>query len=120
MTSTILGRRRLGALVTATALVLAALPLVVGTAASAVQCPSVAPAPLHFAKPQYIDRNRPGGEPVSIVAQDGSILVSAHGGTTHLYKDPTAYPGGGDYAGHYSNQTLMWRSTNDGKAWKYL
>ena len=78
-----------------------------------------APA-ITFASPQYIDENRAGGEPVSVVAPDGSISVSAHAGTTHVYKDPTAAPGAGDFAVGYTNQTLNWRSTNGGKTWTYI
>jgi hypothetical protein len=68
----------------------------------------------------YIDQNRAGGEPVSVVAQDGSIVVSAHAGTTHLYKNPEALPGIGDFAVGYANQTLNWRSADGGKTWSYV
>ena len=87
---------------------------------STVRCPSVKPAPLDFAKPTFIDKNRAGGEPVSIVAQDGSIVVSAHAGTTHVYKDPAAAVGSGDFGRSYYNQTLNWRSTDGGKTWQYV
>jgi hypothetical protein len=85
-----------------------------------VSCPNVAPKPLKWGKPSFIDKNRAGGEPVSIVAQDGSIIVSAHAGTTHIYKDPAAAPGSGDFLVGYTNQTLNWRSTDGGKTWKYV
>src|SRR5206468_8351828 len=82
-------------------------------------CPVPKPPRVSFAPPVYIDENRAGGEPVSVVAQDGSIVVSAHAGTTHLYKDPRALPGIGDFAGGYFNQTLDWRSTDGGRTWQY-
>lgn len=72
------------------ALALAALAAVLPTAAMtalAANCPDVAPPALAFDEPTFIERTRAGGEPVSIVAQDGSINVSAHAGTTHVYKD---------------------------------
>ena len=101
-------------------LLLGLLPLA-GTASSKpVNCPTVRPEPLDFHKPTYIDKRRAGGEPVSITAEDGSIIVSAHAGTTHLYKDPDAVPGSGDFLIGYSNQTLNWRSTDGGKKWKYV
>lgn len=87
-------------------------------------CPS-APAPpqLTFGPRVVIDTVRPGGEPVSNVAQDGSIEVSTHGGTTHLNDDwvdlatnPTELLG---WASTYSNQVLNWRSTDGGKTWAY-
>src|SRR5204863_5650677 len=84
-----------------------------------VTCDSFKPAQATFSNPVLIDPNRAGGEPVSVVAQDGSINVSAHAGTTHVYKDPMAAPGAGDFAVGYANQTLNWRSTDGGATWKY-
>ena len=95
------------------------LPLA-GSAQSAVKCPSVRPPKLGFGKPLFIDKNRAGGEPVSVVAQDGSITVSAHAGTTHVYKNPEAAGGVGDFAGSYYNQTLNWRSEDGGESWQYI
>ena len=86
-------------------------------------CPdaaSVAPPPLEFAEPVYIDPNRAGGEPVIIAAEDGSLNVSAHAGTTHAFKDPAAAGGAGDFAVGYFNQTLNWRSTDGGQTWSYV
>jgi hypothetical protein len=101
------------------ALLAALLPLAQADS-STVSCPSVGPAPLKFAKPTFIDKERAGGEPVSIVAEDGSIVVSAHAGTTHIYKDPAAAVGSNDFLRSYYNQTLNWRSTDGGKTWKYV
>ncbi|MDP9406226.1 MAG: hypothetical protein M3O86_06445 [Actinomycetota bacterium] len=105
------------------ALALAALAAVLPTAAMtafAANCPDVAPPALAFDEPTFIDRTRAGGEPVSIVAQDGSINVSTHAGTTHVYKDPAAAGGAGDFAVDYTNQTLNWRSDDGGKSWEYV
>ena len=71
-------------------------------------------------EPRWIDLNRAGGEPVSVVAQDGSISVSAHAGTTHVYKSLDAVGGATDFAVGYTNQTLNWRSTDGGKHWQYI
>ncbi len=103
----------------ALALLTAVLPLS-GVARSAVKCPSVKPPKLGFGDPLFIDKTRAGGEPVSQVAQDGSIIVSAHAGTTHVYKNPEAAPGAGDFAGSYYNQTLNWRSEDGGESWQYI
>ena len=102
------------------ALLLGLLPLAGSASSSTADCPVPKPAPLKFGKVRYIDKTRAGGEPVSQVAQDGSIIVSAHAGTTHVYKDPQAAPGAGDFLGSYYNQTLNWRSTDGGKTWKYI
>ena len=101
------------------ALLAAILPLAHADS-STVSCPRPRPAPLDFAKPIFIDENRAGGEPVSVVAQDGSLVVSAHAGTTHIYKDPAAAAGGSDFLRSYYNQTLNWRSTDGGKTWQYV
>ena len=115
--------RRYPRILLALALLAGLLPLAAAAADEEVVCPTAEdykPAPLAFDAPTFIDRNRAGGEPVSIVAQDGSISVSAHAGTTHIYKDPNAGPGYGDFAVGYANQTLNWRSTDGGKTWKYV
>ena len=83
-------------------------------------CPTVAAPPLSFSDKVYVDPAKAGGEPVSIVAQDGSISVSAHAGSTHVYKDAGAVAGAGDFAVGYTNQTLNWRSADGGKTWKYV
>lgn len=88
--------------------------------ALAVTCPVVAAPQVAFDAPRYIDTARAGGEPVSVVARDGAILVSAHAGSTHLYKAPGAAAGAGDFAVGYTNQTLNWRSTDDGQTWTYV
>jgi hypothetical protein len=95
------------------------LPLA-GTAQSAVKCPTGKPPKLDFGQPTFIDKTRAGGEPVSVVAEDGSITVSAHAGTTHVYKNPEAAPGAGDFASSYYNQTLNWRSEDGGESWQYI
>ena len=90
------------------------------TSSDPVTCPSADAPAVTFAPPRYIDTQRAGGEPVSVVAQDGSISVSAHAGTTHVYKDPQAAPGAGDFAVGYFNQTLNWRSADGGETWDYI
>ena len=96
------------------------LPFASAAVSAPVNCPKVPAPKLSFGKPSFIDKNRAGGEPVSQVAQDGSLIVSAHAGTTHIYKDPEAVGGAGDFLGSYYNQTLNWRSTDGGKTWKYV
>lgn len=85
--------------------------------ARASSCPAPAVEPLTFAPPVVIDANAAGGEPVSVVAPDGSITISAHAGTTHLLKSPDAAPGSGDFVAGYANQTINWRSTDGGASW---
>jgi hypothetical protein len=109
---------RMRALVVSLALL--ASGLVLPAMAATVTCPEVAPPQLGFGPVNYIDRARAGGEPVSVIAQDGAIVVSSHGGTTHLYKNPDAAAGAGDFAVGYTNQTLNWRSTDGGATWSFI
>jgi hypothetical protein len=95
-------------------------PLANNARAQEVICPDVKPPALNFGETSFIDTARAGGEPVAITAQDGSIIVSAHAGTTHVYKNPNALPGSPDFAVGYTNQTLNWRSTDNGDTWKYV
>jgi hypothetical protein len=113
--------RRRTALLTATVLA-AGLPVATAALGAPKSCGSDIHGPALAFKPRvYVDKVRPGGEPVSVVAQDGSISVSSHGGTTHLYKDPQSLAAGAaDVASTYENQTLNWRSTDNGKTWKYI
>ena len=114
--------RRRTALLASSVLLGSGLPVAVTALGAAPACGSdLKPPALSFNKRVYVDDKRPGGEPVSVVGQDGSISVSAHGGTTHLYKDPTTLAtGAADIATTYENQTLNWRSTDGGKTWKYI
>jgi hypothetical protein len=102
----------------ATAIVAVAIPTITAVAADPV-CPTVEAPQIAFDAPMYIDTTRAGGEPVSVVAQDGSIIVSAHAGTTHIYKNPQAAPGARDFIVDYSNQTLHWRSADGGATWQF-
>lgn len=101
------------------ALLLGLLPAVSADAQEVI-CPTPKPPAVQFDGPTYIDTQRAGGEPVSVVAQDGSIIVSAHAGSTHVYKNPEALPGARDFAVGYFNQTLHWRSTDGGRTWEYV
>ena len=113
--------RRRTALITA-AVLAAGLPVAATAVGAPKSCGSDIHGPALAFKPRvYVDKLRPGGEPVSVVAQDGSINVSSHGGTTHLYKDPQSLAAGAkDVASTYENQTLNWRSDDNGKTWKYI
>jgi hypothetical protein len=103
--------------VAVTALAWALAPIATGASGAGVTCPSGLPKPLRFSAPAYINQTEAGGEPVSQVAQDGSIVVAAHAGTTHIYKNPNAVPGVTDFALGYYNQTIVWRSTDGGRTW---
>ena len=84
--------------------------LVAGSA-SAEPCAPPDPPPLRFHTPVFVDQHRPGGEPVTVVAKDGSIIYSAHLGTTLAYLRTYPDP---EWIADYRNQTPIWRSTRSG------
>lgn len=108
--------RRIAAILAAAALIAAAAPSLADLPGG---CLGESPF-VYWKDPVRIDTAAAGGEPVSVVAQDGSITVSAHAGTTHLMKAPDAAPGATDFIVGYSNQTINWRSTDDGQTWRRI
>ena len=82
--------------------------------AAAEECAPPEPPRLDFNTPVFIDQHRGGGEPVSVVAKDGSIIVGAHTGDTHLYL--RTIPEAEWYA-NYRHQSFIWRSTDGGQTW---
>ena len=86
--------------------------------AQAASCPT--PPPLTFSEPSYVDQERAGGEPMVMAHPDGTLLYSAHAGTTHFFT-----PEGGDedtaaFFQNYHGQTYVWRSTDDGESWTFV
>lgn len=109
-------RKRLIGL-TAVLAVLVGMP-VAEAARQVEQCTSRTTQPA-FREPVYVDTQRSGGEPVLQATQDGALVLAAHAGTTLLAKDPSGAGGAGDFAAGYANQTLVWRSADGGRSWRY-
>ena len=87
---------------------------VVGAAALA---PSALAAPVHFAKPVFVDRQLAGGEPLVIAdPKHHTLIYTAHEGTTHLYRNGIVNPV--DFVANYRNQVNIWVSTDNGRTWK--
>ena len=99
------------------ALLMIASVSLVAVAAVAEECGAPEQAPLRFRPPVFVDQHRSGGEPVSIVADDGSIIMGAHLGTTLF--NPKTVPEA-DWLTQYANQTYVWRSTDDGATWSRI
>jgi hypothetical protein len=73
-----------------------------------------------FAPPAYVDQHLAGGEPEVIAdAQHGTLIYSAHEGTTHLYRDGVVTSPWGDFsfAANYCNQVNIWTSSDGGANW---
>jgi hypothetical protein len=73
-----------------------------------------------FAPPVYVDQQLAGGEPEVIAdAQHGTLIYSAHEGTTHLYRDGVVNSPWGDFSfvSNYCNQVNIWTSRDAGTNW---
>jgi hypothetical protein len=83
-----------------------------GTASPAfASCKVPRRAELAFRKPVFIDKRLEGGGPTSVVAHHGTIVVGAHLGSTLINPKTVPDP---NWVQNYRNQTLVWRSQNDG------
>jgi hypothetical protein len=100
--------------VAATAAVLLALSLSASTG-HAGKTPSVA-----FGPPQYVDQELAGGEPEVLAdTLHGTLIYTAHEGTTHLYRDGLVMSPWGDFSfvSNYCNQVNVWTSSDGGVNW---
>src|SRR5437867_3937961 len=76
-------------------------------------------AGLGFAKRQYVDRELAGGEPFVLADhRHGTLVYTAHEGTTHLYRPGLVFPL--DFGLNYRNQVNVWQSPDDGRTWRRL
>src|SRR6059058_6265457 len=106
--------RRTRVLAVSVVLGLAALAGVLATRGSAVP-----PGPT-FAPPVYVDQQLAGGEPeVFADPLHGTLIYTAHEGTTHLYRDGiVSSPWGNfDFVANYCNQVSVWTSRDGGANW---
>jgi hypothetical protein len=73
-----------------------------------------------FAPPVYVDQQLAGGEPeVFADTLHGTLIYSAHEGTTHLYRDGIVDSPWGDFSfvANYCNQVNVWTSPDSGTNW---
>src|SRR5438105_1973448 len=80
---------------------------------------AVAPGPT-FAPPVYVDQQLAGGEPeVFADTKHGTLIYTAHEGTTHLYRDGIVSSPWGDFSfvTNYCNQVNVWTSSDGGVNW---
>src|SRR5438034_3826376 len=106
--------RRVPVLAVGVVLGLATLAGVLATRGSAV-----AKGPT-FAPPVYVDQDLAGGEPeIFADTMHGTLIYTAHEGTTHLYRDGiVSSPWGNfDFVTNYCNQVNVWTSSDGGVNW---
>ena len=96
-----------------------ALALVVAAAVAPAAARAAAPA-IGFDKPVYVDQELAGGEPILFADNlHGTLVYTAHEGTTHLYRVGFTAPlGDANFAGNYRNQVLIWTSKDGGTTWQ--
>src|SRR5439155_10045758 len=73
-----------------------------------------------FAQPISIDQQLAGGEPeVFADTLKGTLIYTAHEGTTHLYRNGLVSSPFGDFSfvSNYCNQVNTWYSTDGGVNW---
>jgi hypothetical protein len=73
-----------------------------------------------FAAPVYVDQQLAGGEPeVFADTLHGTLVYTAHEGTTHLYRNGIVSSPWGDFSfvSNYCNQVNIWTSPDDGINW---
>jgi hypothetical protein len=105
-------RRALGGL----AAVLGALALaaaLAGSGSARIDVPRFTPA-------VYVDQQLAGGEPeVFADTMHGTLIYTAHEGTTHLYRDGYTTSPWGDFSfvANYCNQVNIWTSPDGGVNW---
>ncbi|MEA2375791.1 MAG: hypothetical protein QOD53_2254, partial [Thermoleophilaceae bacterium] len=93
-----------------------AVAVVLAAAACLLAAAPAPAAPIHFAKPVFVDQSLAGGEPLVIADNvHHTLIYTAHEGTTHLYRNGLTFPA--DFVPNYRNQVNIWVSKNDGKTW---
>jgi hypothetical protein len=76
------------------------------------------PSQLLFGAPALIDDVRAGGEPVLAELPGGTLIVVAHPGFTHLYRNLPHVPV--EALQDYGGESYLWRSTDGGASWQHV
>jgi hypothetical protein len=74
---------------------------------------------LTFGQQTYVDTDRAGGEPTVDMHPDGTLLYSAHAGTTHFYAPAAADQDTTAFAENYEGQAYYWWSDDLGETWHF-
>jgi hypothetical protein len=73
-----------------------------------------------FANQTLIDDTRAGGEPVIAMTNEGTLLVSAHPGSTHYHPSNETGHVGSEFVTPTNGQSYLWRSTDLGETWTHV
>lgn len=97
-----------------------ALALSAGTPGSGAASAACATGPpMAFGPAGYVDRTRAGGEPTVTAHPNGTLLYSAHAGTTHFYSPAAADTTTSAFFENYEGQVYSWYSTDNGENWTF-
>ena len=77
------------------------------------------PNGFEFGEMTYVDTDRAGGEPTIMTHPDGTLLYSAHAGTTHFYAPEAADQDSTAFVENYEGQTYYWWSDDLGETWNF-
>ncbi len=92
------------------------LALAVGALLAAACLPVAGAQAAYTFSSQYVDSQLAGGEPTVMADKaHGTIIYTAHEGTTHLYRNGLVTPL--DFASNYRNQVNIWWSPDNGASW---
>ncbi|HVB27028.1 MAG TPA: hypothetical protein VNE21_03845 [Mycobacteriales bacterium] len=96
--------------------------LLVTLAVPAVAGGPGAPSAFGFTAPTYVSTVLGGGEPVLIATRQGTLVYSAHQGSTLMASGNLAGSpvGTADFAANDRNQVYLWTSTDDGVSWQQV
>ena len=86
---------------------------------AAESCRPLSRAP-RFAPQTYIEMERAGGEPTVETHPDGTLIYTAHAGTTHVYLPAAADEDSTAFFQHYTGQTYIWVSDDNGATWQFV
>lgn len=73
-----------------------------------------------FSSQKYIDTRRSGGEPTVDMHPDGTLLYSAHAGTTLLDRTEVVDIDSTAYVQNYTGQAYFWWSDDLGETWNFV
>lgn len=74
---------------------------------------------MEFGQQTYVDTDRAGGEPTVTMHPDGTLLYSAHAGTTHFYAPEAADQDTSAFVENYEGQAYYWWSDDLGETWNF-
>ena len=112
-------RSRISTLVTIPALLATAVAFSASSAGAQDECRAPR-RPMIFAPQTYISTEHAGGEPTVETHPDGTLIYTAHAGTTLLYAPAAVDEDSAAYIQNYTGQAYVWWSDDRGETWNFV